>query len=104
MVKLKLVDAEKRVFSLNGVPKKKIVNGRSIVDYRNYIRIAPGEIYETDDEVLANYLKNYKNKVRYNAETERALKQYNVPYEIEYCKSCGGRIRKISYKPIEVVK
>lgn len=104
MAKLKLVDAETRSFSLNGVPRTKVVNGKTIADYRNYIRIAPKEIYETDDELLVDYLTNYKRKVRYNAELERALKQSNVPYEIEMCRSCGGRVKKISYRPIEVVK
>ena len=104
MAKLKLIEAENRVLSVNGVPKTKVINGKSIADYRNYIKIAPGEIYETDDELLVNYLKNFKRKVRYNAETEKALKQHKVPYEIEFCRSCGGKVKKISYHPIEVLK
>ena len=52
---------------------------------------------------MLNFFRGYKRKVRYNAELEEALKQNGVPYETEYCKSCGGRIKKISYRVVEVM-
>lgn len=104
MAKYKLNDAEKTVVSINNVAKSKIINGRTIVTYSNYIRLAPNKVYKTTDEAMLNFFRNYKRKVRYNAELERALEQNKVPYEIEYCKSCGGKIKKISYRPVEVIE
>lgn len=104
MTEYRLNKAEKVAVTINNVAKTKIINGKSVVTYSNYIRLAPNTVYKTDDEAMLNFFRNYKRKVRYNAEIERALKQNNVPYEIEYCKSCGGRIKKISYRPVEVMK
>ena len=104
MAKYKLNDAENVRILINNVAQTKNVGGREVVTYSNYINLVPGKIYETDDEAMLNFFRNYKRKVRYNAEIEQALKQNNVPYEIEYCKSCGGKVKKISYHPIEVLK
>lgn len=101
-MKYRLNKAEKVIVTINNVAKTKIINGRSIVTYSNYIRLAPGKTYETDDEAMLNFFKSYKRKVRYNAQTEEALKENGVPYEIEYCRSCGGRVKKISYQIVEV--
>ena len=104
MAKYKLNDAEKVRVLINNVAKTKIINGKSVVTYSNYINLVPGVIYKTDDEAMLNFFRNYKRKVRYNAELERALTQNDVPFEIEMCKSCGGRIKKISYRPVEVIE
>lgn len=103
MTKYRLNSAEKVQITINNVAKTKKINGRNIVTYSNYIRLVPNVIYETDDEAMLNFLKGYKVKIRYNAELVRALEQNGVPYEIEYCKSCGGKIKKISYHPVEVL-
>ena len=84
--------------------KTKIINGKAVVTYSNYINLVPNVVYKTDDEAMLNFFRNYKRKVRYNAEIERALKENGVPYEIEMCRSCGGRIKKISYRPVEVIE
>ncbi len=104
MTQYRLNKAEKVQITINNVAKTKIVNGKPIVTYSNYIRLAPGTVYKTDDEAMLNFFRAYKQKVRYNAETEKALKDNNVPYEIEYCKSCGGKVKKISYRPVEVME
>ena len=104
MAKYRLNNAEKVRILINNVAKTKKINGREIVTYSNYINLVPGKIYETDDEAMLNFFRNYKRKVRYNTELERALKQNNVPYEIEFCRSCGGKVKKISYHPVEVLK
>lgn len=104
MTEYRLNKAEKVQVTINNVAKTKIINGKSVVTYSNYIRLVPGVIYKTDDEAMLNFFRRYKRKVRYNAETERALKQNNVPYEIEMCRSCGGKIKKISYNPVEVIE
>ena len=103
MAKYKLNDAEKVRVLINNVAKTKKINGRDVVTYSNYINLVPGVVYETDDEAMLNFFRNYKRKVRYNAELEQALKQNNVPYDIEFCKSCGGKVKKISYRPVEVI-
>lgn len=104
MAEYRLNKAEKVAVTINNVAKTKQINGRDIVTYSNYIRLVPDKVYQTDDEAMIAFFKAYKRKVRYNSELERALTQNNVPYEIEYCKSCGGRIKKISYNVVEVME
>lgn len=104
MTEYRLNKAEKVRVLINNVAKTKTINGKSIVTYSNYINLVPGVVYKTDDEAMLNFFRNYKRKVRYNAEVERALKENNVPYEIEMCRSCGGKIKKISYRPVEVIE
>ena len=104
MTEYRLNKAEKVRVLINNVAKTKTINGKSIVTYSNYINLVPGVVYKTDDEAMLNFFRNYKRKVRYNAEVERALKENNVPYEIELCRSCGGKIKKISYRPVEVIE
>lgn len=104
MTKYRLNKAERTPQTINNVAKTKIINGKPFVTYSNYIKLAPNTVYETDDEAMLNFFRAYKVKIRYNTETERALKENNVPYEVEYCKSCGGRIKKISYQLVEVLE
>ena len=104
MTEYRLNKAEKVSVTINNVAKTKVINGKSIVTYSNYIRLAPNTVYKTDDDAMLNFFRNYKRKVRYTADIERALKQNNVPYEIEFCRSCGGKIKKISYRVVEVME
>lgn len=103
MTEYRLNAAEKVQVTINNVAKTKVLNGKSIVTYSNYIRLVPGVTYKTDDEAMIEFFKNYKRKVRYNAELERALRENKVPYETEMCRSCGGKIKKISYRVVEVL-
>ena len=103
MTEYRLNKDEKVSVTINNVAKTKVINGKSIVTYSNYIRLAPNTVYKTDDEAMLNFFRAYKRKVRYTAEIERALKDNNVPYEIEMCRSCGGKIKKISYRVVEVL-
>ena len=102
-MKYRLNKAETVQTIINNVASTKKINGREIVTYSNYIRLVPGKVYETDDQAMINFFKSYKRKVRHTAGIEEALKSANVPYEIEYCRSCGGRVKKISYKVVEVL-
>lgn len=104
MTQYKLNNAEKVQVTINNVAVTKIINGKPIVTYSNYIRLAPNKVYKTDDEAMLNFFRNYKRKVRYNADLEATLKANDVPYEIEYCKSCSGRVKKISYHVVEVME
>lgn len=99
----KLNDAETSQVQINNVAVTKKINGKDIVTYSNYIRLVPGKVYETDDEAMINFFEAYKRKVRHTAGIEEALKSAEVPYEIEWCRSCGGRVKKISYKVVEVL-
>lgn len=103
MTKYRLNSAERVPITINMVAKTKKINGRDVVTYSNYIRLVPGVEYQTDDEAMINFLRNHKVKVRYNAELEQALRQNKVPYDVEMCKSCGGKVKKISYHPVEVL-
>jgi len=103
MTKYKLNKAENVQVTINNVAVTKVIGGRSVVTYSNYIRLVPDKVYETDDEAMLNFFRAYKRKVRYTAEIERALQENGVPYEIEMCRSCGGKIKKISYRVVEVL-
>ena len=103
MTEYRLNKAEKVSVTINNVAKTKDINGKSIVTYSNYIRLAPNTVYKTDDEAMLNFFRAHKRKVRYTAEIERALQENGVPYEIEMCRSCGGKIKKISYRGVEVL-
>lgn len=104
MAKYRLNKAEKVAVTINNVAKTKVINGRNIVTYSNFIKLVPGKVYETDDEAMLNFFRNYKRKVRYNSELERALKQNDVPYELEWCRVCSGKVQKISYRVVEVME
>ena len=103
MTKYRLNSAERVQVRIDHVAKTKVINNRPIVTYSNYINLVPGKVYETDDEAMLTFFRKYKRKVRYNAELEKALKEHNVPYEFEMCRSCGGKIKKISYQVVEVL-
>lgn len=102
MGKYWLNKAERVEVTINNVAKTKTVGRKDIVTYSNYIRLVPGKVYKTDDEAMLTFFRNYKRKVRYNSEIERALKENDVPYEIELCRSCGGKVKKIKYQIVEV--
>ena len=101
-MKYRLNKAETVPVVLNNVAKTKQLTNKSIVTYSNIIRLEPGKVYQSDDEAMLNWFRNYKQKVRHSESLERLLKSNNVPYTIEFCKSCGGRIKKIYYQLVEV--
>ena len=102
-MRYKLNSAEKVPTTINNVAVTKNINGRSIVTYSNYIRLVPGKVYESDDEAMIEFFRNYKRKVRYTDTLERELLSNGVPFTTEYCKSCGGKVRKINYQVVEVL-
>ena len=103
-MKYRLNKAETVPVTLYNVARTKQLQGKSIVTYSNYIRLIPGETYETDDVATLNWFRNYRRKVRYNSSLEELLKRNNVPYSVEMCKSCGGRVKKINYQVVEVIE
>ena len=74
------------------------------VSYGHYQRLEPGKTYETHDPAQMQYLKDHREKVRYNPTLENLLKTADIPYEIIRCKSCGGKVKKIEYNNVEVIE
>lgn len=101
-MKYRLNKAETVPVTLYHVARTKAVNDKDIVTYNNYLRLAPGEEYESDDTAMLNWLKSYTRKVKYTRDLEALLQTNGVPFETEMCKSCGGRVKKIKYQLVEV--
>lgn len=102
-MKYRLNSAEKVAVTLYYVPQTKRINGKDVVTYpSNFIKLVPGEVYETDDKAMLDYFRKHRQKVRYTKELESTLEKNGVSYEIEMCKSCGGRVKKIKYQLVEV--
>lgn len=81
------------VFRKNGITKY------------SYITLDPGVEYELpNDELFESSVRGAKFKKFYNRDMEEKLKSNNVPYKIEMCKSCGGRVKKLVYNPLEVIE
>mgnify|MGYP002517207590 CR=1 FL=1 len=74
--------------------------GQTKFDLRECVSRSP----YTSGDAQITYLKEHKVKVRYNAEIERSLSDAGIPFEVIRCKSCGGRIRKIEYRNVEVIE
>lgn len=104
MTEYRLNKAENVQVTINHVPQTVNVRGKAIVTHSNYARLVPGKIYETDDEAMLDFFRNYKRKVRYSTQLEQVLKDNDVSYEVEYCRSCDGKVKKISYRVVEVME
>ena len=102
MAKYRLNSAETLPNTINHVAVTKKVGGKDIVTYSNYIRLVPGKEYETEDPAMIEFFKTYRRKVRHTDTLEALLASSGVPYDIEFCKSCGGRVKKINYQVVEV--
>lgn len=101
-MKYRLNKAETVALTLYHVPCTRIINGRPIITDQNYMKLAPNTTYESDDEALLEFLREYKRKVAYNKQLADVLESNGVPYETEMCKSCGGKVKKIVYRLVEV--
>ena len=101
-MKYRLNKAETVPVTLYNVAKTKHINGKDIVTYSNYIRMIPGEEYETDDEAMLNWFRKHRRKVKYSQALAKTLSENGVPFDTEFCRSCGGKIKKISYQIVEV--
>lgn len=102
-MKYRLNKAETLPVTIYNVAVTKKVGNKDIVSYSNYIRLVPDKIYETDDEATLKFFREYRRKVKHTESLERTLISNDVPYDIEYCKSCGGRVKKINYQVVEVL-
>ena len=75
-----------------------------------YVVLKPDFDYSLDDEPVLgnedfiNSLRKYEIKKTYDPRLEEKLKLLGIKYRTEMCKSCGGRIKKIFYKPVEIIE
>jgi len=66
-----------------------------------YVIMEPNKKYKLpENKTLLESLKTKQIQKRYTEDIENALKEAGVDYQVRYCTSCGGRARKIFYKPI----
>lgn len=95
----KLIDAIDTITTLNVASQKEGVTAYS------HIRLKPGERYELgDDKVFRQSLKNIQIERPYSQQLVNELTCLNIDYTESFCKSCGGRIKKISYVAIEFIE
>ena len=99
-MKYRLISVETEPVTLRMFPQT--VKGH--VSYGHYICLYPGKTYETEDPAQIEYLKEHRERIRYNKGLEDLLKGANIPYEVIRCKSCGGRVKKIEYNNVEVIE
>lgn len=102
-MKYRLNEVESLQATINHVAKTKVIGGREIVTYDNYITLVPNKVYTTDDRALFNSLINHREEVRWTQAIEDTLKRHGINYEIKHCPRCGGRVKKISYQLVEAV-
>lgn len=69
-----------------------------------YVTLKPHTKYMVpENEVLLQSLITKEVKKTYSSTLEERLKATNTPYELRKCSSCGGKVQKIVYKPVERV-
>lgn len=71
----------------------------------SYVVLDPGVEYEMpEDSTFEASIRNCKFKKFYDRQMEEILIANNIPYKVEMCKSCGGRVKKLVYNPVEVIE
>lgn len=69
-----------------------------------YVTIKPNKHYKLlDDELMARISEQFKEKRKYSESLEKTLKDAGMDYKVVKCRSCGGRVKKLEYKTVEVV-
>ncbi|MGM0175694.1 hypothetical protein [Enterococcus sp. DIV0800] len=78
------------------------INGRIT---HGVLRLTPGKVYELeDDELFLKSLQAATVQKRYDTNLEAQLKAAGVEYQQNFCKSCGGRVKKLEYSIVKVVE
>ena len=69
-----------------------------------YVTLKPGKHYKLlSYEMMEQISDKFKEKVKYSDSLEKTLKDAGMEYEVVKCRTCGGRVRKLEYKTVEVV-
>lgn len=64
----------------------------------------PGKIYGTDSDNVVEALKTLKIKLRPTDHLERILQDNNIEYQKVACKSCGGRVMKLEFCEVQILR
>lgn len=69
-----------------------------------YVTLKPGKHYKLlSEEMMAQITEKFKEKRKYSAELKKTLADAGIDFEEVVCKTCGGRVKKLEYKTVEVV-
>lgn len=80
-----------------------VKTGKSGGQVYRRMTLQPHTWYDTEgDMMLEKSLMETKTKRAYTPELERTLKETGADYEITRCRSCGGKVTKISFYVVEV--
>ncbi|MGX7412514.1 hypothetical protein [Enterococcus caccae] len=94
----KLIDTIDTITTLNVASQQ---NGRTTY---SHVRLKPGEKYELgNDEVFINSLQHIQIERAYSLQLVNELTALGIDYTENFCKSCGGRIKKVSYSVVEII-
>lgn len=64
----------------------------------------PNTIYGTDSDSVIEALKELKIKLRPTPKLEAILEENNIEYQKVPCKSCGGRIIKLEFAEVQILR
>lgn len=72
------------------------------------VTFMPGEIYETEDDVLAKYIKGEIGDVRQKSvvtpDLMNDIKTHGIEYELHKCGTCASAKPKVFYNPFKIVE
>lgn len=64
----------------------------------------PGVVYGTDSDNVVEALKTLKIKLRPTDHLENILKDNDIEYQKVACKSCGGRVMKLEFSEVQILR
>lgn len=69
-----------------------------------YVTIQPEKHYKLlDDAMMAQISEKFKEKRKYSDALKKTLADAGIEYKEVLCKTCGGKVKKLEYKTVEVV-
>lgn len=60
------------------------------------LQLFPDVTYSTNDPTIIKTLQNYTIKPRYTEDLKQSLETHHIPYKIEYCQTCKGKVKKLA--------
>ncbi|MBL1227995.1 hypothetical protein IW492_01965 [Enterococcus sp. BWB1-3] len=79
-------------------------NHNGAVKYE-HVTLFPAQSYELEEDPLfIQSLKNAEIKRKYSKTLVNELDALGISYKESSCKSCGGKVKQISYKVVEIVE
>lgn len=69
-----------------------------------HIQLEPGIKYDLqEDELFIRSLRSAKIEKRYSDQLVKELNDLEINYTEHYCRSCGGKAKRVSYSAIEII-